>query len=302
MNQDPISHRLQSPSGEICWFEWGQRGEGPTLLLMHATGFHARVWDQVVAYLPDNFHVVAVDQLGHGRSHKPATMADWTANCRALLPLVDHLTSEAGGAPLVGCGHSMGGYVLALLAAERPQAFRHILLIDPVILDPAHYTGADQIVPDPANHPVSKRRNRWESAEQMRAHFSQRKPYATWQSEVLADYCQYGLLPAEDGDGYVLACPPLLEASMYQNAPRNSPYAAADHIRSDVTVIRAKMGQRDGEMDFSSSPTWPQAAAHLNHGRDVYWPEYSHFIPMEAPKKVADMLQAIAASPVTAAP
>lgn len=295
MIQGPTSHRLQSPSGEICWFEWGQKGEGPTLLLLHATGFHARLWDRVVAHLPDDFHVVAADHLGHGRSHKPATMADWTDSCRALLPLVDHLTSAGGGAPLVGCGHSMGGYVLTLLAEERPQAFSQILLIDPVIFEPAFYLGADHIVPDPADHPVSKRRNRWDSAEQMQAHFSQRKPYATWQSDVLADYCQYGLLPADDGDGYVLACPPLLEASIYQNAQRKSPYAEAGCIEAEVTVIRAKMAERAGQMDFSTSPTWPQAAAHLNHGRDLYWPEYSHFIPMEAPEKVAAMLAAMAA-------
>jgi lipase len=305
MKQGPISHQLNTPLGEICWFEWGQAGQGPTLLLLHATGFHARLWDQVVAHLPDDYHVVAVDHLGHGRSHKPATMADWTDSCRALLPLVDHLTQQNGGAPLVGCGHSMGGYVLALLAAQRPQAFRHILLIDPVIFAPEFYTGAHHIVPDPADHPVSKRRNHWDSAEQMQAHFSQRKPYATWQPDVLADYCQYGLLPADDdgnGGGLVLACPPLLEASIYQNAQRSSPYDVADQIRADVTVIRAKVAERAGEMDFSASPTWPQAAAHLNHGRDIFWPEHSHFIPMEAPEKVAAMLVSIAAQPASSAP
>lgn len=290
MNQGPISHRLDTPSGEICWFEWGQAGQGPTLFLLHATGFHARLWDQVVAHLPQGCHVVAVDHLGHGHSHKPATMADWADSCRALLPLVDHLAQQSGGAPLVGCGHSMGGYVLALLAAERPAAFRQIVLIDPVIFAPEFYTGANHIVPDPADHPVSKRRNRWESAAQMQAHFSQRKPYATWQADVLADYCQYGLLPADDGDGMVLACPPLLEASIYQNAQRSSPYGLADHITADVTVVRAKLTERASEMDFSGSPTWPLAAQNLNHGRDLYWPEHSHFIPMEAPEKVAAML------------
>ena len=32
---------------------------------------------------------------------------------------------------------------------------------------------------------------------------------------VLEDYCRFGLLPAADGQGFVLACPPAIEASIY---------------------------------------------------------------------------------------
>lgn len=293
MAQAPIEHRLDTPFGEICWFEWGQAGEGPTLLLLHATGFHARLWDEVIAYLPKNYHVVAPDHLGHGRSHKPATMADWTDSCRALLPLIDHLVAGHNGTPLIACGHSMGGYVLTMLAGERPDAFQNILLIDPVIFEPDFYTGANHVTPNPADHPISKRRNQWDSAEQMQAHFSGRKPYATWEPTVLADYCHFGLLPAQDGTGFVLACPPMVEASIYQNAQRCSPYPLAEHITADITIIRAKRAERAGEMDFSASPTWPDLARHLNEARDLYWPAHSHFIPMEAPQKIADMLSVI---------
>ena len=35
--------------------------------MVHATGFHGRVWDQVIHHLPGR-HVIAVEQRGHGRS------------------------------------------------------------------------------------------------------------------------------------------------------------------------------------------------------------------------------------------
>ena len=105
---EPREHRLETPEGDICWFEWGTRGQGPSLLLLHATGFHARLWDQVVAALPAGTHVIAPDHRGHGRSYRPATLANWAATSDALLPLLDGL----GGHPIVGCGHSMGGYAL----------------------------------------------------------------------------------------------------------------------------------------------------------------------------------------------
>ena len=288
MRAPPREHRLQTPAGDICWFEWGTPGEGASLLLLHATGFHARLWDQVIAGLPAGTHVIAPDHRGHGRSFKPATLADWGANAEVLLPLLDRMA----GRPLVGCGHSMGGHVLTRLAAERPDAFAHLVLIDPVIMDPALYVGAsDAPVPDPAEHPVARRRNQWASAEEMRARFADRLPYSRWRPEVLADYCAYGLLPA--GEEYELACPPALEASMYQNALRTDPYAWMDAVAAPVTLIRAPAGSRGDAMDFSQSPTWPGLGPRIGAVRDELWADNSHFIPMEDPARVAVLLAGV---------
>jgi pimeloyl-ACP methyl ester carboxylesterase len=285
MKRTPVEHHTETPFGKICWFVWGEAGEGPTLLLLHATGFHARVWDKVVAHLPDNIHVVAPDHLGHGRSDKPDSMANWTDSCLALLPLIDQLSAD--GRQLVAAGHSMGGYVLTRLAAERPQAFSQILLIDPVVLQPEYYSGAAHIVPDPLEHPVSKRRAQWASAEEMFDRFQTRPPYDAWDKEVLRDYCTYGLLPAPDGEGMTLACPPHLEAGIYQNSQAASPYDWADQITARTHIWRAPQSERANEMDFSNSPVWLGAAKAFHAETDRLWPDNSHFMPMEAPAIVA---------------
>ena len=287
MSEAPREHRLDTPAGEIFWFEWGEPSDHPSLLLLHATGFHARLWDRVVAALPHGTHVIAPDQLGHGRSAKPASLSDWAKTADALLPLVDRFA----GTPLIGCGHSMGGYVLTRLAAERRDAFAHIFLIDPVIMPPEFYIGAaDAPVPDPAEHPVARRRSRWDGWEAMNAHFASRPPYAHWQPEALADYCRFGLLAAPDNAGWELACPPALEASVYQNALRTNPHDWLPRITAPVTVIRAKTGERAGPLDFSVSPTWPALGAALGAVRDEQWADQSHFIPMEAPQRLADLI------------
>lgn len=287
MGEAPREHRLETPGGQICWFEWGTPSDRPSVLLLHATGFHARLWDQVVAALPPGTHVIAPDQLGHGRSAKPASLSDWATTADTLLPLIDSFA----GAPLVGCGHSMGGYVLTRLAAERPGAFAHLFLIDPVIMPPEFYNGAaDEPVPDPADHPVARRRGRWDGWQAMNAHFASRPPYAHWQPEVLADYCHYGVLRAADGEGWDLACPPALEASVYQNALRTNPYDWLGRIAAPVSVIRARSGERSGNLDFSVSPTAPGLGAAIGAVRDEQWADQSHFIPMEAPQRLADLI------------
>ena len=49
-------------------FEWRpeRRGQAPSLCMVHATGFHGRVWDQVIHHLPGR-HVFAVGERGPGR-------------------------------------------------------------------------------------------------------------------------------------------------------------------------------------------------------------------------------------------
>ncbi len=278
---------MASESGDICWFEWGQQGDGPTLLLLHATGFHARLWDQVVAHLPPQTHVIAPDHLGHGRSFRPASLGDWRVTADALLPLVSHFAET----PLVGCGHSMGGYVLSRLAAARETAFSHLVLIDPTIFDPAAYTRSkDSAFPDPADHPIARRRKIWQGPGEMVTRFADRLPYSKWRPEVLADYATFGLLPSTEGEGWELACPPALEASVYQGALRNSPHLWLAMLSTSATVIRAKSGDRAGALDFSQSPTWPALGKAIGAVCDEQWPEHSHFIPMEAPQRVADLL------------
>lgn len=287
MGLAPRECRLGAPDRELCWFEWGEKSGRSSVLLLHATGFHARVWDQVVAALPAGTHVIAPDSLGHGRSAKPATLSDWLVTSDFLLPLIDRFA----GTPLVGCGHSMGGHILTRLAAERPDAFRHLVLIDPVIMPPEFYDdGAAQPIADPSEHPVARRRGRWDGWDAMAASFRTRPPYVHWRPEVLADYCRYGLLPRADGEGYDLACPPELEASVYLSALRTNPYEWFGRITAPVSVIRAKTGERSGEVDFSVSPTWPGLGEHLGAVRDEHWSELSHFIPMEAPHRLADLI------------
>lgn len=289
MKLGPCEHCLSVAGGDLCWFEWGVPSpDRPTLLLVHATGFHARCWDQVVAALPRGTHVLAPDLRGHGRSYRPTSLADWSATADDLLPIID-----AVAGPLVGVGHSMGGVCIVRAAGERPDRFQSLFLIDPVIFAPEYY---DQVQPDqsdPADHFVARRRNHWASAEEMIERFAARHPYSAWDPAVLADYCTYGLLPRADGDGFELACPPRLEASAYLGNAAFNPHAAAGTINCPVTVVRARNGTREGQLDFSISPTWPGTASAFPNGTDLHWRDQSHFIPMEAPGRIASLFGTI---------
>ena len=123
--------------------------------------------------------------------------------------------------------------------------------------------------------------------------FKTRNPYSLWRPQVLADYCRYGLLPKASGGGFELACPPAVEASIYTGSTGTNIYALARSIDKPVLVVRAR--QRDpgaprDYTDFSASPTWAGVAATFAQGRDLYLPEFTHFIPMQDPELTAELV------------
>lgn len=287
MPKFPVEHRYAAPAGEICWFEWGGAGPKPALLLLHATGFHARCWDATIAALPDDQHVIAVDLRGHGRSYRPNSLSDWMETAEDIVAFVNAHCAE----PVVAVGHSMGGYVAARAAAIAPDRFAQLLLVDPVMLLPEIYAyGPDALGSSPSDHPVARRRNAWDSAAQMIERFANRAPYAHWRADVLADYCTFGLVPAAGGEGLELACPPVLEVSAYMGAWRNNPYLWIGEVACPTTILRARNVERKNTMDFSSSPTAPDLWKGFPDARDLHWPDASHFIPMEVPERLADLI------------
>ena len=260
---------------------WERPGEDPPVLLLHATGFHARCWDEVIARIPGR-RCIAFDARGHGRRSKPEPPYLWRDFGRDAAAVARAL----GVRGATGAGHSMGGHALALAAALEPAAFAELVLIDPVILPEAWYKG-----PGDELSMVARRKNHWASWEDMFQRFKDRKPFDRWNRKVLLDYCEFGLVPAPEGRGYVLACPPAIEAAIYRNSthPDSNIYREIATIEIPVTVVR--MAKFTAEIrDFSSSPTGPELASRFQRGVDLHYPDYSHFLPMEAPDLAADLI------------
>lgn len=285
MKGAPIEHRITPGDAELCYFEWGSARAGqPTWLFCHATGFHARCWDKVVAELPDSAHVIAVDTRGHGRSAKVPAYA-WENFGSDLVGLIEALDLFA----IIGVGHSMGGHALTQAMASNSSRFARAVLVDPVIFDPTiGERMPNNTFADASEHPVARRKAEFESWQAMYERFAERNPYSLWRPDVLKDYCQYGVLPAEKGDGFTLACPPVVEASVYMGSTKFDLMPLLKKVRVPATVLRARSREPDAEgLDFSTSPTWPGLADALPDGFDIHMPELTHFIAMQAPELVA---------------
>tara|TARA_B110000503_G_scaffold27555_2_gene44041 strand:+ start:35619 stop:36479 length:861 start_codon:yes stop_codon:yes gene_type:complete len=273
--------RLDIGDIELAGIEWP--GGGDPILLLHATGFHSRCWTQVVQQLPGR-HIYAVDLRFHGASGSHGAV-DWRLMADDIYQLIEKMNLER----LVGVGHSLGGHLIARAAARAPHRFKHLVLIDPVIMSADRYSQFQTLSAAlrANDHPVSRRKNQWRDARQMYERFKDRAPFSTWQPQVLRDYCDHALLPATENALHKLACDPINEASLYLNQKGNEIILEElPGIITSVTLLRAAPGT-DSPIDLSTSPTWPGLADALPNCREIYLPELNHFIPMQAPELVA---------------
>ena len=267
---------------DLAVYHWGEHGS-PPVLLVHATGFHGRCWDQVVAALPPGLSITAFDMRGHGHSDRPGSY-HWDEFGQDLIDLVDTLSLSNA----IVVGHSMGGHCAAQLAARRPESCARLILIDPVIFEPEAYPeNRHRMYGSVEDHPVARRRSEWESWEAMRDQLVTKGAYGLWDPRVLDDYCRFGSLP-KDG-GVELACPPVVEASVYLGNTETDVHAIVGDIDVETLVLRAPPRDPNAEavLDFSKSPTWPALATVLPKGTDVLLEHLTHFIPMQAPELVA---------------
>jgi pimeloyl-ACP methyl ester carboxylesterase len=115
---------------ELRALEWGSPG-GPVLCFLHGGSAHAHWWDAVASAFADRYHVLALDQRGHGESDWPAPRAGATAYATAdfvsdLQGVMDALGCER----MTLCGHSMGGHNSMAFAAWHPQRVQRLIVVD----------------------------------------------------------------------------------------------------------------------------------------------------------------------------
>ena len=276
---------VQLDDCRLAYFERGQpMPTQPTLFFVHATGFHGRVWDYYVEAFPD-LHCILLEQRGHGRSDKLA-VDHWQTFGQDLAQVVKKL----GLKNVIGIGHSMGGHAL-VEGAHQSGAFSQLLLLDPVISAPESYEAMVTPADFTELHPASKRRNRFASIDDMHDQLRNKSAFPLFNERIFDDYCTYALEPEDDG--VRLCCEPEVEANVYMGARSNKGVFDAVHqLDIPVTIVRAQLPDPDKLIDWSGSPTWPNLWREFSQGVEHYWDTCTHFIPMQRPDEVVQVIAA----------
>jgi pimeloyl-ACP methyl ester carboxylesterase len=214
-------------------------------------------------------------------------LVTWTPFRDDLIALLERL-----GEPAFLAGHSMGGRVAMLAAAERPDLARGMVMAEPVLMHPKVSRRiwlerrAGRPAPNPLAQGAARRRAVFASRETMLEAYRGRGAFATWPDEVLWDYIVGGT--AERPDGQVeLRCAPAWEAAVFASAGQIF-WREMGRVRCPVHILYAETDStlREGvpEMLAARQPDW----------RLQQVPGSTHFLPMEMPDRVRDAIRAAA--------
>ncbi len=124
MSQVPSVKRghIQGQGVRLAYVDFG--GTGPGLLMLHGLMGRATTWYQTAEWLTPHFHVVGLDQRGHGLTDKPDhayTRDDYVGDAIAAI-------EGLGLGPAVLIGHSMGALNSWATAAKRPDLVRGLVI------------------------------------------------------------------------------------------------------------------------------------------------------------------------------
>lgn len=122
----PIDKYLAVNDLRLHYVDWGKSSH-KTMLLLHGFMAHARAWDEFASWFRDRYHVIALDQRGHGDSQ-------WSED--EAYSLDDHLSDISKVIEvlnlknLILVGHSMGGRNGLFYTACHPQNVDKLVLVD----------------------------------------------------------------------------------------------------------------------------------------------------------------------------
>ncbi|XP_019514205.1 PREDICTED: monoglyceride lipase isoform X1 [Hipposideros armiger] len=132
-----LPHLVNADGQYLFCRYWKPEGTPKALVFVsHGAGEHCGRYDELAKMLVGlELLVFAHDHVGHGQSEgERMVVSDFHVFIRDVLQHVDTVQKDYPGLPVFLLGHSMGGAIAILTAAEKPGHFSGMVLISPLVL------------------------------------------------------------------------------------------------------------------------------------------------------------------------
>jgi pimeloyl-ACP methyl ester carboxylesterase len=193
-------------------YEFG--GEGSPVHFAVANGFPPATYTPLLQPLTASHRVVSFPPRPLWQPVPPVTsITTWADMAHDYLNALEaHALTD-----VIGIGHSYGAVATILMALERPQRFRAVVLLDPAIFPRSalrmvqlmNALGRDSRLP--LVQKARMRRAQFDTAQDAFAYWRPKPLFTRWTDEQLWRYVNVALIPNPDG-GLMLAWSPEWEA------------------------------------------------------------------------------------------
>lgn len=246
----------------------------------HANGFPAGSYTTLLSYLADDFDIGTIDRLGHHKNY-PVTN-NWSFLAQELIDYFERTYSQ----PVYAVGHSLGGVLSMMVAAQRPDLVKGLIMLDSPFLTRFESHGlqwvkrlglVDKVTPSGR---TLGRKEEWSDLEQAAEYFRSKRLFRAFDDRCLNDYIQNGTQPLHGG-GRQLHFKADTEINIYRTIPDN--LHRTRRLAMPSTVIAGKYS------DVFKRQHGFKMKRQL--GMSVNWIEGSHMFPLEKPEMTANLIK-----------
>ena len=254
-------------------------GDGPTVIMLHATGFQPWLWHPIARELARDFRVIAPYFCDHRPIEPEKRTLSWLVLTDDLVALIRRLGITR---PFV-VGHSMGGTIATIAEALNGPIASRMVLIEPIFLPPNFYELDIMVEQHPLASKAIRRRNRWNDEADAREYLNDKKLFANWDREMLDLYLEYGMNRSDNGE-LTLACQPEREAALFMGAMAKDPWKLLEKISCPVLLVEGENSDNRTVIDLEyATSLMPKAELKVVPGA-------GHLVPMERPHELLALL------------
>ncbi len=259
-------------------------GTGEVIHLAHANGFPPETYHQLAQHLASNNQVIGMFARPLWQKSDYNSLKSWNVAADDLIRFLD----ENGHSQIIGIGHSFGAICTIIAANKRPDLFKKLVLIEPVILPKWFYfvsSSLPQFFLKQIN-PVAKktlvRTEKWSTREAAFHQFRHKRVFQNMTDQSLWDYVNSVTSLSVDGI-FELNFSKEWEAQIYLTV--SNPWKELENLAHPFIAIRGKTS------DTIRPKVWNKWKLTNKHGSLIEIPQSGHLVPLEKPDVLAKIIQ-----------
>lgn len=249
----------------------------PKVFFAHSNGFSSKCYSYLFELLnPISFEYV--DILGLAKTAEALTMHTLAEEYIAFIESKDETS-------IIGLGHSLGGAILYLAAAKRPDLFKKLILIEPILFGPFKRIPIaffNAIGLGDALGPAKKaihRKTEFDSRNHAKNYLSEKAFFNNFNTRCFEDYIKFGFKPKEKK--VTLSIPAAIELAVFRSTLTKIP-----PVSNNIEKVFI-YGNRSDTIWPSDVKYWRQK---IQNAVIKEW-NGTHMFPLEQPVKTAQLLR-----------
>lgn len=254
-------------------------GDGKSILFCHANGFHPGCYHTLLSPLKAEYRLSAILFRPFWNNGSAESFRSWNLLVTDLIRNIEANFEE----PIIAIGHSMGGVVIIAAAAQRPDLFEKLVIMDPAIVPKiAYWTNWLPFSIKKRMIPIAKsaanRRDTWPNRQAVYDHLRKKRVYQGMTEQAFEDFIDHGFSQMDDGQ-LTLSYSRAWETKMFCSTINVWP--KMPQILTPSLYIR---GERSNLM---LSEVWKSIQTKSPNAQFETITGATHLVPLEEPEEVA---------------